>query len=212
MAIYTEPDQCIRFCVFRQYPCARLAALLPSVCGDLLLVSPPSQLRLPSAPSTHVLLRPALRRLHHRPPTPFAAHLLLQPPGPRRMLVKRHMYDRAHLRSIKSKTISTDGGLSLIGQRTFGWMLTNAKEKQLVTGSGPIDGPATQASYTRSELHGFAAPLEYIHQLSRYYSMRPIKASTGGNVTVNLRSLELTFCLNSNNGGDNHTMLILFQI
>jgi len=37
----------------------------------------------------------------------------------------------------------------------------------------PVDGPATQASSTRSELHGFAAPLEYIHQLSRYYSMRP---------------------------------------
>jgi hypothetical protein len=77
------------------------------------------------------------------------------------------------LRSIKSKTISTDGGLSLIGQGTFGWMLTDAKGKQLVTGSGPVDGPATQASSTRSELHGFAAPLEYTHQLSRYYSMRP---------------------------------------
>jgi ribonuclease HI len=77
------------------------------------------------------------------------------------------------LRSIKSKTISTDGGLSLIGQGTFKWMLTDAKGKQLVIGSGPADGPATQASSTRSELHGFAAPLEYIHQLSRYYSMRP---------------------------------------
>jgi hypothetical protein len=30
------------------------------------------------------------------------------------------------------------------------------------------------------------------------------KASTSGNVTVNVRSLEPTFCLNSNNGGDNH--------
>jgi hypothetical protein len=78
-----------------------------------------------------------------------------------------------HMRSIKSKTISTDGGLSLIGQGTFGWMLADAKGKQLVTGSGPVDGPATQASSTRSELHGFAAPLEYIHQLSHYYSMRP---------------------------------------
>jgi ribonuclease HI len=54
-------------------------------------------------------------------------------------------------------------------------MLTDAskKGKQLVTGSGPVNGPATQASSTRSELHGFAAPLEYIHQLTRYYSMRP---------------------------------------
>ena len=50
---------------------------------------------------------------------------------------------------------------------------TDAKGKQLVTGSGPVHGPATQASSTRSELHGFATPLEYIHQLSRYYSMRP---------------------------------------
>ena len=78
-----------------------------------------------------------------------------------------------HLRSIKSKTISTDGGLSLIGRGTFGWMLTDAQGQQLVIGSGPVDGPATQASSTRSELHGFAAPLEYIYQLSRYYSMRP---------------------------------------
>jgi hypothetical protein len=77
-----------------------------------------------------------------------------------------------HLCSIKSKTISSDSGLSLIGQDTFGWMLTDAKEKKLVTGSGPVDGPADQVSSTRSELHGFAAPLEYIHQLARYYSMR----------------------------------------
>jgi hypothetical protein len=67
----------------------------------------------------------------------------------------------AHLRSIESKTNSTDGGLSLIGQGTFGWMLTDAQGKKLVTGSGPADGPADQASSTRSELHGFAAPLEY---------------------------------------------------
>ena len=84
----------------------------------------------------------------------------------------RHVSDSCmieHLRSITSKTISTDGSLSLIGQGTFGWMLTDAnKGQQLITGSGPVDGPATQASYTRSELHGFAAPLEYIHQLSRY--------------------------------------------
>jgi hypothetical protein len=45
-----------------------------------------------------------------------------------------------HLRSIKSKTISNDGGLSLVGQGTFGWMLTDAKGKQLITGSGPVDG------------------------------------------------------------------------
>jgi hypothetical protein len=52
-------------------------------------------------------------------------------------------------------------------------MLLDAKGKKLVTGSGPVDCPATQASSTRSELHGFSAPLEYIHQLARYYSMRP---------------------------------------
>jgi hypothetical protein len=110
-------------------------------------------------------------------PTSFAAHLLLQPLGPRRLLQKfdQHVSDTCmieHLRSIKSKTISTDGGFSLIGQGTFGWMLTDAQGKKLITGSGPVDGPADQASSTRSELHGFAAPLEYIHQLARYYSMR----------------------------------------
>jgi hypothetical protein len=81
-------------------------------------------------------------------PTPisFAAHLLLQPSGPRRLLQKfdhQHVSDTCmieHLRSIKSKTISTDGGLSLVGQGTFGWMLTDAKVKQLITGSGPADG------------------------------------------------------------------------
>ena len=77
-----------------------------------------------------------------------------------------------HLRFIKFKTISTDGGLSLIGQGTFGWILTDAKGKQLFTGSGPVGGPATQASSTRSEVHDFAAPLEYIDQLACYYSMR----------------------------------------
>jgi hypothetical protein len=103
--------------------------------------------------------------------------LLFQPPGPRRLLQKfdQHVSDTCmvkHLRSIKSKTILTDGGLSLIGQGTFGWMLTDAQGKKLVTGSGPVDGPADQASSTRSQLHGFAAPLEYIYQLARYYSMR----------------------------------------
>jgi hypothetical protein len=44
--------------------------------------------------------------------------------------------------------------------------------KKLITGSGPVDGPVDQASSTRSELHGFAAPLEYIHHLARYYSMQ----------------------------------------
>jgi hypothetical protein len=77
-----------------------------------------------------------------------------------------------HLRSIRSKNISTDGGLSLIGQGTFEWMLTDAQGKKLVKGLGPVNGPATQASSTRSELHGFAAQLRYIHQLARYYSMR----------------------------------------
>jgi hypothetical protein len=111
-------------------------------------------------------------------PTSFAAHLLLQPPGPRWLLQKfdQHVSDTCmieHLRSIKSKTISTDSGRSLIGQGTFEqWMLTDAQGKTLVTGSGPVDGPADQASSTRSELHGFAAPLEYIHQLARCYSMR----------------------------------------
>jgi hypothetical protein len=58
------------------------------------------------------------------PPTPtpisFEAHLLLQPPGSRRLLQKfdQHVSDTCmieYLRSIKSKIISTDGGLSLIG-------------------------------------------------------------------------------------------------
>jgi hypothetical protein len=136
------------------------------------------------------------------PPTPtpisFAAHLLLQPPGPRRLLQKfeQHVSDTCmieHLRSIKSKTISTDGGLSLIGQGTFGWVLTDAKGTQLVTGSGPVNDPATQVSSTRSELHGFAAPSEYIYQLSRYYTRCDPKASTSGNVTFNARSPEPTF-------------------
>ena len=36
-----------------------------------------------------------------------------------------------------------------------------------------VNRPVThRASSTCSELHGFAAPLEYIHQLSRYYSMQ----------------------------------------
>jgi ribonuclease HI len=51
-------------------------------------------------------------------------------------------------------------------------MLTDAPGKKLVAGSGPVDGPVTQASSTRSELYGFAAPLEYIHQLARCYSMQ----------------------------------------
>ena len=51
-------------------------------------------------------------------PTSFTAHLLLQPPGPRRLLQKfdQHVSDTCmieHLRSIKSKTISTDGGSAL---------------------------------------------------------------------------------------------------
>jgi hypothetical protein len=83
------------------------------------------------------------------------------------------MYDRAAPAFYQVQNHLNDGGLSLIGQGTFGWMLTDAKGQQLVTGSGPVDGPATQASSTLSELHGFAAPLEYIHQLTRYYSMRP---------------------------------------
>jgi hypothetical protein len=156
---------------------------LQCVCGDLLPVSPPSRFRLLSAPSTHLLLRPAARRgsgYTTNPHTYLVRGSLVasQPPGPRRLLQKfeQHVSDTCiveHLRSIKSKTISTDGDLSLIGQGTFGWMLTDVNGKQLVTGSGPVDDPVTQASSTCSELHGFAAPLEYIHQLSRYYSMRP---------------------------------------
>jgi hypothetical protein len=93
-------------------------------------------------------------------------------------------------------------------------MLADAQGKKLVTGSGPVDGSADQASSTRSELHGFVAPLEYIHQLARYYSMRlkAPKASSSGNATVNVHSIELEFCLNLHSGGDNHTMLTLFLI
>jgi hypothetical protein len=117
-----------------------------------------------------------------------------------------------HLHSIKSKTISAHGGLSLIGQGTFGWMLTDAQGKKLATDSGHLDGPATQASSARSELHGFAAPLKYIHQLARYYSMRlkgEFEWECDSQCALNRI---LTFCLNSNNGGDNHTLLILFLI
>ena len=73
------------------------------------------------------------------PPTPtpisFAAHLLLQPPGPRWLLQKfdQHVSNTCmieNLCSIKSKNISTDGGLSLVGQGTFGWMLTDAQGKK----------------------------------------------------------------------------------
>ena len=67
------------------------------------------------------------------PPTPapisLEAHLLLQPPGPRRLLQKSEQHVSDTCCSIKSKTISTDGGLRLIGQGTFGWMLTDAKGK-----------------------------------------------------------------------------------
>ena len=52
-------------------------------------------------------------------------------------------------------------------------MLTDAQGQQLVGGAGPVDGPATKACSIRSELHGFAASLDYIHQLARYYSMSP---------------------------------------
>jgi hypothetical protein len=172
----------IRLCCFRQYPCARLAALLPLVCGR-----PAPRITTFSTPATVSSQYPLTAASYSTtvqvtPPTPtpisFEAHLLLQPPGPRRLFQKfdQHVSDACmieHLHSIKSKIISTDGGLSLIGQGTFGWMLTDAKGKQLVTGSGPVDGPATQASSTRSELHGFAAPMEYPPQLSRYYSMQP---------------------------------------
>jgi hypothetical protein len=117
-------------------------------------------------------------------PTSFAAHLLLQPPGPRQLLQKfdQHVSDTCmieHLRSIKSKTISTDGSLSIIGQGTVGWMLTDAQGKKLITGSGPVDGPADQASSTRSELHGFAAPLKYIHQLASPSSYHIICSTSG---------------------------------
>ena len=84
--------------------------------------------------------------------------------------------------------------------------------KKLVTGSGPVDGPADQSSSTRSELHGFAAPLEYIHQLARYYSMRLKGEFEWECATVNVHSTELEFCLNFNSGGDNHTMPTLFLI
>jgi hypothetical protein len=80
------------------------------------------------------------------------------------------MYDRAPAIDQVQNYLS---GLSLIGQGTFGWMLTDAQGQQLVTGAGLVDGPATQVSCTRSELHGFAAPLEYVYQLARYYSMNP---------------------------------------
>jgi hypothetical protein len=96
--------------------------------------------------------------------------LVASTPGTRRLLqhFEQHVSEKIcmileHLQSIKSKTISTDGGLSLIGQATFGWMLTNAQGQRLVPDVGPVDGPATKASFTSSDLNGFAAPFEYIH-------------------------------------------------
>jgi hypothetical protein len=175
----------IQFCVFRQYQSARHARLArratlfgaawrhaPRITTFSTPATVSSQYPLTSmSRGTTVQIPPPI-------PTPplFAAHLLLQSPSPRRLLQKfdQHVSDTCmieHLCSIKSKTISTHGGLSLIGQSIFGWMLTGAQGRKLVTGSGPVDGPADQASSTRSELHGFAAPLEYIHQLARYYSM-----------------------------------------
>ena len=64
-------------------------------------------------------------------------------------------------------------------------MLMDAQGQRLVTGAGRVDSPATQASSTSSELHGFAA---------------------------NVRSLEPNPFLNSNNGGDNHTIPISFLL
>ena len=173
----------IRLGSVRQYPYARLADLLPSVrvwqhAPRITTFSTPVTVSSPLYPLTATSYGTTVQI---PPPTPtpilYAAHLLLQPPGPRRLLQKfdQHVAYTCmieHLYSIKSKTISTDSGLSLIGQGTFGWMSTDAQGKKLVTGSGPIDGPADQASSTCSELHGFATPLEYIHQLARYYSMR----------------------------------------
>jgi hypothetical protein len=60
----------IRLSGVRQYPYGRLAGLLPSVRGDMRHVSPPSRLRLHSAPCVHLRLRPEARRFRslHRPP------------------------------------------------------------------------------------------------------------------------------------------------
>ena len=63
----------IRLGGVRQYPYARLAGLLPSVRGDMRDVSPPSRLRLPSAPCVHLRLHSEARRFrfHHRPETHY---------------------------------------------------------------------------------------------------------------------------------------------
>ena len=206
----------IRLCGFRQYSCARLAALLPLVYGDLLPASPPSRLRLPSAPITHLLLRFAARRfrLHHQPPHLSRSRLTccfnpLAPGGCCRSLTnmsQTHVWSSTCVLS-SPKQFKPDGGLSFIGQGTFGWMLTDAKGTPLVTDSGPVDGSATHS------LSSMALPRHWNTSINFHATTRcDLKASTSGNVTVNVRLLEPTFCSNSNNGGDNHTMLISFPI
>jgi hypothetical protein len=151
----------IRLCGFRQYPCARLAALIlqyVAICFPYhhLLDSGYCQLPVPTYCSVPRHDGPGYSTNPHT--YLVRGSLAASTPGPRRLLQKfeQHVSNTCmieHLRPIKSKTTTTDGGLSLIGQGTFEWMLTDTKGQQLVTGSGPVDGPATQASTTRSELH-----------------------------------------------------------
>ena len=54
--------------------------------------------------------------------------------GIAKVLVPHHPDPEKDADLTPSKTISTDGGLSLIGQGTSGWMLTDAQGKKLVTG------------------------------------------------------------------------------
>jgi hypothetical protein len=153
------------------------------------------------------------------PPTPtpisFEAHLLLQPSGPRRLLQKfeQHVSDTCmieHLRSIiKSKTISTDGGLSLIGQGTFGWMPGESNLSQVQALSTVLLPKRVPPTVSSMALPRHWNTFTNFHAITRCN----LKASTSGNAIVNVRSLQPTFCLNSNNGGDSHhTMLISFQI
>jgi hypothetical protein len=128
------------------------------------------------------------------PPTPtpisFAAHLLLQPPGPRRLLQKfdQHVSNTCmieHLRFIKSKTISTDGGLSLIGQGTFGWVLTMPRERNW----SQVQALSTILLPKRvpSAVSSMALPRHWNTSTNFRATTRcDLKASTTGNLTQRL--------------------------
>ena len=74
------------------------------------------------------------------------------------------------MRSSRPKRLATDGGLEL-GQGTYGLIISDTKERTLVTGAGPADGLPRQSSSNHSELYLLAAPLKLLEQVHRYYSI-----------------------------------------